>query len=135
LHSGQGPPAIYLKPGVQNESDIEKVVKRHLDMVVLSIIRTHPMCGRDIVKEVFRQYQVFVNQSSVYNILYSFEEKNILEASTTKGDMRSKVYVPTEQGNEMIDAMLAEFVSSIEHLLMSLKKDTGHRKDGDPNIL
>lgn len=133
MHSGQGPPDIYFKYGIQKESNIEKVVKKHLDMVVLSIIRTQPMCGQDIVKEVFRQYQVFVNQSSVYNILYSFEEKNILEASTTKGDMRSKVYIPTEQGNEMIDAMLAEFVSSMEQLLMSLKKDTGDRKGNDPN--
>lgn len=128
MHSGQGPPARYLNSGIQNESDIEKVVKKHLDMIVLSIIRTQPMCGRDIVKEVFRQYQVFVNQSSVYNILYSFEEKNILEASSIKGDMRSKVYIPTEQGNEIIDVMLVEFIFSIEHLLMGLKEEINNTK-------
>lgn len=135
MHSGHGPPARYLNSGIENECNIEKVVKKHLDMVVLSIIRTQPLCGRDIVKEVFRQYQVFVNQSSVYNILYSFEEKNILEASTTKGDMRSKVYVPTEQGNEMIDAMLAEFVSSVEHLLVGMKEDINNRKGNNSGNL
>lgn len=135
MHSGQGLPARHLDSRIQNESDIEKVVKKHLDMVVLSIIKTQPMCGRDIVKEVFRQYQVFVNQSSVYKVLYSFEEKNILEANTTKGDMRSKVYVPTEQGNEMIDSLLAEFISSIEYMLMNLKEDINYRKDRSSNIL
>lgn len=128
MHSGQESPAIYLNSEVQNGPDIEKIVKKHLDMVVLSIIRTQPMCGRDIVKEVFRQYQVFVNQGSVYNVLYSLEEKNILEASSIKGDMRSKVYIPTEKGNEIIDVMLSEFVSSIEHLLMSLKEEINHKK-------
>jgi DNA-binding PadR family transcriptional regulator len=75
------------------------------------------MCGQDIVKEIFIQYQVFINQSSVYTILHSLKEKNILESSTFKGDMRSKVYIPTEKGNEIINSMLNEFVSSIENLL------------------
>lgn len=135
MHSGQELPVRYLNSGIQNELDIEKTVKKHLDMVVLSIIRKQPMCGRDIVKEVFRQYQVFVNQSSVYNILYSFEDKNILEASSIKGDMRSKVYVPTEHGNEIIDAILVEFISSIEHLLMGLKEEIKNKKKNDSSNL
>jgi len=49
--------------------------------------------------------------------------------------MRSKVYVPTEQGNEMIDSLLAEFISSIEYMLMNLKEDINYRKDRSSNIL
>lgn len=134
MHLRQGQPARYSNSEIEEESYIEKMVKKHLDMIILSIIRTRPMCGRDIVKEVFRQYQVFINQSSVYKVLYSLEEKNILEASTTKGDMRSKVYVPTENGNEMIDSLLSEFVYSIEYLLMNLKKDTNYKNDKDSNL-
>lgn len=128
MHSRQGPLVRYSNSEIQKESDIENVVKKHLEMIVLSMIRTQPMCGRDIVKEVFRQYQVFISQSSVYTVLCSLKEKNILEASTIKGDMRSKVYIPTENGNEMINAMLEEFVSSIEYLLMVLKDDINSKK-------
>ncbi|MCC4769483.1 hypothetical protein FXV91_04510 [Methanosarcina sp. DH2] len=128
MHSRQEPLAGYSNSEIQKESDIENMVKKHLDMIVLSIIRTQPMCGQDIVKEVFRQYQVFINQSSVYKVLYSLKERNILEASTIKGDMRSKVYIPTEQGSEMINSMLDEFVSSIEHLLMGLKEETSNER-------
>lgn len=128
MHSRQGPLVRYSNSEIQKESDIENVVKKHLEMIVLSIIRTQPMCGRDIVKEVFRQYQVFISQSSVYTVLYSLKEKNILEASTIKGDMRSKVYIPTEKGSEMINAMLDEFVSSIEYLLIALKEDINSKK-------
>ncbi|MDY9926965.1 PadR family transcriptional regulator [Methanosarcina sp.] len=128
MHPRQEPLAGYSNSEIQKESDIENVVKKHLDMIVLSIIRTQPMCGQDIVKEVFRQYQVFINQSSVYKVLYSLKERNILEASTTKCDMRSKVYIPTEQGSEMINSMLNEFVSSIEHLLMGLKEETSSER-------
>lgn len=113
---------------IQKESDIENLVKKHLEVIVLSILKTQPLCGQDIVKEIFRQYQVFINQSSVYQVLYTLKEKNILEASNIKGDMRSKVYVPTDQGSEMIYLMLDEFVSSMEHLLMTLKEDKNYKR-------
>jgi DNA-binding PadR family transcriptional regulator len=127
LHSKQGSSILYSDSELQKESDIESMVKKNLEMIVLSILKTHPMCGQDIVKEIFRQYQVFISQSSVYTILYSLKEKNILEASTIKGDLRSKVYIPTEKGNEIMNAMLDDFVFSIEHLLAVLK-DTINKK-------
>ncbi|MCO5383690.1 MAG: PadR family transcriptional regulator [Methanosarcina barkeri] len=127
MQSKQGSSTIYSDSELQKESDIESVVRKNLEMIVLSILKTHPMCGQDIVKEIFRQYQVFISQSSVYTILYSLKEKNILEASTIKGDLRSKVYIPTEKGNEIMNAMLDEFVFSIEHLLAVLK-DTINKK-------
>lgn len=128
MHSRQGPLVRDLNFEIQKELDIESLVKKHLEIVVLSILKTEPMCGQDIVKEIFRQYQVFINQSSVYQVLYTLKEKNILEASTIKGDMRSKVYIPTEQGNEMIYLMLDEFISSMEYLLMTLKEDLNYKK-------
>ncbi|PAV12510.1 hypothetical protein ASJ81_20300 [Methanosarcina spelaei] len=112
----------------QKESDIENLVKKHLGVIVLSILKTQPMCGQDIVKEIFRQYQVLISQSSVYQILYTLKEKNILEANNIKGDMRSKVYVPTNQGNEIIYSILDEFVSSMEYLLITLKEDRNYKR-------
>jgi DNA-binding PadR family transcriptional regulator len=128
LHSRQGSLVRDSDFEIQKESDIENLVKKHLEVIVLSILKTQPMCGQDIVKEIFRQYQVFINQSSVYQVLYTLKEKNILEASTTKGDMRSKVYIPTNQGSEMIYSMLDEFVSSMEYLLMTLKEDLNYKR-------
>lgn len=128
MHSRQGSLVRDSDFEIQKESDIENLVKKHLEVIVLSILKTQPMCGQDIVKEIFRQYQVFINQSSVYQVLYTLKEKNILEASTTKGDMRSKVYTPTNQGSEMIYSMLDEFVSSMEYLLMTLKEDLNYKR-------
>lgn len=128
MHSRQGSLVRDSDFEIQKESDIENLVKKHLEVIVLSILKTQPMCGQDIVKEIFRQYQVFINQSSVYQVLYTLKEKNILEASTTKGDMRSKVYIPTNQGSEMIYSMLDEFVSSMEYLLTTLKEDLNYKR-------
>ncbi len=128
MHSRQGSLVRDSDFEIQKESDIENLVKKHLEVIVLSILKTQPMCGQDIVKEIFKQYQVFINQSSVYQVLYTLKEKNILEASTTKGDMRSKVYIPTNQGSEMIYSMLDEFVSSMEYLLMTLKEDLNYKR-------
>jgi len=116
---------------LQKESDIENLVKKHLGVIVLSILKAQPMCGQDIVKEIFRQYRVLISQSSVYQILYTLKEKNILEASNIKGDMRSKVYVPTNQGDEIIYSILDEFVSSMEYLLITLKEDRNYKKNDE----
>lgn len=123
-----GLPIGYSDSDVHMESDIENVVKKNLEMIVLSILITQPMCGKDIVKEVFKQYNVFISQSSVYTILYSLKERSLLEASTTKGDMRSKVYIPTEEGAEAINTMLKEFISSVEYLLAVLKEYENNKK-------
>lgn len=128
MHSRQGSLARDSDFEIQKESDIENLVKKHLEVVVLSILKTQSMCGQDIVKEIFRQYQVLINQSSVYQVLYTLKEKNILEASNVKGDMRSKVYTPTNQGNEIIYSILNEFVSSMEYLLMTLKEDRNYKR-------
>ena len=121
MHSNQVPSILHSNYELKKEYDIESVVKKNLEIIILSILKIQPMCGQDIVKEIFRQYKVFISQSSVYTILYSLKEKNILEASNIKGDMRSKVYIPTEEGNKIIDAMLDEFISSIEHLVVFLE--------------
>lgn len=128
MQSKQESNILYSDFEFQKESDIESVVRKNLEMIVLSIIKTHPMCGSDIVKEIFRRYQVFINQSSVYTVLYSLKEKNILRTSTFNGDMRSKVYVPTENGNEMINVMLDEFISSIGYLLAVLRDTTSKKR-------
>lgn len=113
---------------IQKESNVENLVKKHLGVIVLSILKTQPMCGQDIVKEIFRQYQVFINQSSVYQVLYTLKEKNILEAINIKGDMRSKMYAPTDQGSEMINSILDKFISSMEYLLITLKEDRNYKR-------
>jgi DNA-binding PadR family transcriptional regulator len=113
----------YSNSEIQKESDIENEVKKHLEVIVLSILRKQPMCGQDIVKEIFRQYHVFISQRSVYTVLSSLKGNDVIESSATKGDLRSKVYFSTEKGSEIANAILEESVSSIEYMLVILKEN------------
>lgn len=105
----------------QKSSDVENIVKKNLEIIVLSLIKTHPMRGQDIVKEIYKQHNIYISQNSVYSVLYSLKKQNILKISNIKKDMRSKIYIPTERGNEIIDETLAEFMNSLEYLLTVLK--------------
>lgn len=99
------------------DNDVEDVVKKHLNIVVLSMIRNNSMSGQEIAKEIFYKYHVYMSPSAIYSILYSLKNQGVLEIDTVKGDLRTKYYVPTEKGNSIIDNRLNEFKETLEYII------------------
>ncbi|WP_440955509.1 PadR family transcriptional regulator [Methanosarcina sp. Mfa9] len=104
-----------------SNDEIETIIKKHLNIVVLSLIKKKPMCGQDIIKEIFTQFNVFISQSSVYPILYSLKDKDVIEIHSPKGDLRTKIYVPTEKGEAIINAKINEFALALDYVLSTIK--------------
>lgn len=100
-----------------NNDDVEDMIRKHLDIVILCIIRNNSMSGQWIIKEIFYKYHVYISSSAVYPLLYSFRNQGILEIDTIKGDMRTKCYVPTEEGEKIINRRLNEFKEILEYFI------------------
>jgi DNA-binding PadR family transcriptional regulator len=79
-------------PKLNTNPHIENIVKSHLEIIVLSLLYERPMCGYDLIKEIFARYNVFLSQGTIYPLLYSMKEEGIVQAGFTKGDMRTKIY-------------------------------------------
>jgi len=99
---------------------IEDILKKHLNVAVLSTIRNNSMSGQDIAKELFFKHRVYISPSAIYSILYALKDQNLLEIDTVKGDLRTKYYVPTEIGKQIIDIRLREFKEALEYFIICI---------------
>jgi PadR family transcriptional regulator PadR len=96
---------------------IERTVKANREIFVLQALADEPMCGYDVIKEIFMKCNVFLSQGIVYPILYSLEEDGIIRAEYTKGNMRSKLYFITAEGRETVQKRIDIFVKAMKAVL------------------
>lgn len=106
------------------ESDItnEDIVKNHLEIIILSMLVKKPMCGYDVIKEIFSRYNVLISQGTVYPMLYSLKEEGILRIESMKGDMKTKRYFITQDILDDVEKKIDGFIKTEENILNSIKK-------------
>ena len=103
----------------------EDIVKKHIEITVLSILSDRPMSGYDIIKEIFARYDFLVSQGTIYSLLYTLKDEGTLVVGFAKGDMREKIYSCTKEGKHDVDKRIAEFIEANESFLNSIK-ECGH---------
>jgi PadR family transcriptional regulator PadR len=99
---------------------VERIIKTNLEVVILCILRNNPMCGYDIIKSIFEKYDIFLSQGTVYPLLYSLKDQGILKAEFDRGNMRSKIYSISEDGEVIVKDRLNEFTRASEYILSSI---------------
>ena len=102
------------------EHYVDRIIKTDLDLVILCILRDKPMCGFDLIKSIFEKYDVFLSQGAVYPLLYKLKDQGILQAEFDRGNMKSKIYSITTNGEEIVNDRLGEFVRAGEYVRTSI---------------
>lgn len=102
--------------------NINKIIKSNRDIFIMSALLKTPMCGYDIIRNIFIKYQIFLSQGTVYPVLYSLEEEGVLHAEYNKGDMRSKKYNLTSQGKEIAQTNITEFISAMNYIAQLIQR-------------
>ena len=100
----------------------ENIVKSHLEIIVLTLLEVMPMSGYDLIKEICAKYNVFLNQGTVYSLLYCLKDENIIRTECMKGDMRTKRYCIIQEAKPIIEKRLEEFIETEDYILNSIKK-------------
>jgi DNA-binding PadR family transcriptional regulator len=95
---------------------VDRIVKANGEIFVLHVLANKPMCGYDVIKEIFLSCSVLLSQGNVYPILHPLEEKGILRAEFTKGNMRSKLYFIVPEQRETIQKKVDLFVKAMDDL-------------------
>ena len=80
---------------------------------MLHVLANGPMCGYDVIKEIFSRYNVFLSQGNVYPILHSLEGEGILRVMFTKNNMRSKLYFIAPDQRETIQKKIDLYVNAM----------------------
>ncbi|VVB88107.1 Chemotaxis protein CheY [uncultured archaeon] len=106
----------------------EDIVKNHLEIIILKLLSDRPMCGYDLIKEIFEKYNVLLSQGTVYPFLYSLKKDGIVHIGFMKGNMRTKIYLVTPEGKQIIERRINEFINAEEFILNSIKTREGKRE-------
>jgi DNA-binding PadR family transcriptional regulator len=117
------PPVLVIGPQKLNSHQLEEnIVKSHLEIIVFSILAEMPISGYDLIKEIIARYNVFLSQGTVYSLLYCLKDEGIIKVEHMKGNMRTKRYSITEEGEQIIKKRTDEFIKAEEYVLNSIKK-------------
>jgi len=107
--------------GTVSRKDLERFVKKHLEIIILSLMLRSPMCGYDLIRTIYHRYHSFLSQGTVYPVLYNLLRRGFLRVGEGSNP-RSKVYALTEHGVEEAKTMINHFISAQEYVLESIRK-------------
>lgn len=68
---------------------LEKFVKNNLSTVALALILNKPMCGKEIMKALHKNFNVLISPGSLYPLLKDLEQKGLLKYEY---EIKNKVY-------------------------------------------
>jgi DNA-binding PadR family transcriptional regulator len=83
----------------------ERLVKSHLDLIVLWLLKTKPRWGYEINIEIRERFKVYLSAGTLYPLLHSLEDKRYLEGvwESEKGRGR-RIYRITPEGELFLSA-------------------------------
>jgi DNA-binding PadR family transcriptional regulator len=102
---------------VVSRETLEEIVKANLKTVILSMLRSRPMCGYHLIKSIHQRYHTLVSQGTIYPLLYTLAEQEILKVETQN---RLKVYALTEKGRAMAEEKIRDFLQTHRYLAESM---------------
>jgi DNA-binding PadR family transcriptional regulator len=87
------------------DATIERFVRDYLDIVVLALISSKPMCGTDILDIIHRNFNILLSPGTIYPLLHRLKEEGLLECECS---VKKKVYKPAKGSEANIRRMLDE---------------------------
>jgi len=83
---------------------VQRITKNLLDIQLLRLIKTQPMWGYKIKKQVETNYNVKLRHGALYPMLNKLEAKDFLTSKKQQqGGRTRKVYAITEKGREYVE--------------------------------
>lgn len=97
----------------------ERLVKNHLDLIILRLLKAKPRWGYEINLEIRDRFKVYLSAGTLYPLLHAMEEKGYLQAVwEAEGGRGRKVYQITARGEEFLTAgarAAEEFLKRIQY--------------------
>ena len=97
---------------------VQRITKNLLDIQILKLIQTQPMCGYKIKKHVEAEFSVKLRHGALYPLLNALEQKGfLLSQKQQQGGRTRKVYTITKKGKGYVETyndILKEQIQSQE---------------------
>jgi PadR family transcriptional regulator PadR len=81
-----------------------KLMRGLLDLVVLQLLRSHPMHGYQLITSIRKSFGVYFGPSTIYPLLNALEEKGYVKSGWDMNNERPrKVFELTNDGQSTLD--------------------------------
>jgi len=108
-----------------------KLVRGLLDLVVLQLLRSHPMHGYQIITSLRENFGVYFGPSTIYPLLSVMEENGYIKSRwDLENERPRKVYFITPKGSEI----LGYTEESLIHIYRKLAIGTGKAPFSGNNV-
>ena len=87
------------------EELVQKLVKKNLDIIILSMLKDNPIHGYKIIADLHNTFGVLLSPGTLYPLLYRLESEGLI---TVEEEKRRKLYLLTRIG----ERKTKEFVES-----------------------
>ncbi len=93
----------------------ERLMRGHLNMIILELIKERPRHGYDVIKAIEEKFHGLYSPSagSVYPILQELEDQDFVTSSAESG---KKIYSISKQGERELKANQDKFADMRDHL-------------------
>lgn len=99
-------------------SKIERFVKEYLDIIVLALIASKPMCGIEILDVIHREFNVLLSPGTIYPLLHKLRDAGLLEREYI---IKKKIYKVAKGNEKNVRNILDEHLIANEFLNEFLK--------------
>jgi DNA-binding PadR family transcriptional regulator len=96
---------------------LEKFVKNELETLILAMVSKEPMCGIDIKKGIYENFNVLLSSGTLYPLLHKLEKEGFLHAKL--GFEKARIY--TAADSERISNTLNDHIQAKNFLNMFLR--------------
>jgi len=104
-----------------SRKSLEIFVKKHLEVIILSLLLKAPLCGYELIRRIYQEYYTFLSQGTVYPMLYAMQKRGLLKIVEYE-NQRSKIYALTEKGKEEAKDKIRDLIAAQKYITDLLQK-------------
>jgi len=98
-------------------------VKSHIDFIVLSIINSEPMCGKEIIRKIDEEFGVFISSGTMYPLLRKLEHRKLVRCER---GIKKNTYEILDSEN--VKQILNDYAKICESIMKFVNTHAGKRK-------
>ncbi len=100
--------------GTFEEELIQSLVKKNLDVIILSMLKDNPIHGYKIIADLHTSFGVLLSPGTLYPLLYRLESEGLIDV---EAESRRKVYSLTRRGERRTREFMESYKRHVDRIM------------------
>ncbi len=96
------------------EELIQSLVKKNLDVIILSMLKDNPIHGYKIIADLHNSFGVLLSPGTLYPLLYRLVSEGLIDV---EAESRRKVYSLTRRGERRTREFMESYMRHVDRIM------------------